>query len=122
MSEEGPGASDTGPVERQPHNPTYQVPGNIAWVDGADFGMAEELYLTVVPDGQTVLLKGTARMIWIVASEGGSVVDEVAQLVARPPAEIEDQVGTFLADLTNRGLLAERQVRWPSITMPPGLD
>ena len=100
-------ARHTGPVNQQRPAPAYRVPDNIAWVDGADFGMAEELYLTVVPDGRTVLLKDSARLIWLVAADGGDdVVAEVAELVGRPPAEIEGDVHQFLADLTGRGLLA----------------
>jgi predicted transcriptional regulator len=86
--------------------PAYRVPDNLAWIDGADFDLPDELYLTVVPDGRTVLLKGTARLIWLVAKGGGDVVAEVAELVGRPPAEIATDVETFLADLTSRCLLA----------------
>lgn len=87
--------------------PRYRVPDNIAWVDGADFDMTEELYLTVVPEGRTVLLKDAARLIWLVAIEGGDdVVAEVAELVGRPVAEIEQEVRQFLESLTGRGLLA----------------
>ena len=90
--------------------PRYRVPDNIAWVDGADFGLAEELYLTVVPDGRTVMLKDSARLIWLVAADGGEdVVAEVADIVGRPPAEIEGDVQRFLADVRARGLLVERE-------------
>ncbi|SMO44907.1 hypothetical protein SAMN06266982_10311 [Propioniciclava tarda] len=85
---------------------SYRVPDNVAWVDGPDFGVAEELYLTVVPEGRTVLLKGTARLIWLVAIEGGDVASEVARLVGRPSADIAEAVGTFLQDLSGAGLLA----------------
>jgi len=84
-----------------------RVPDNIAWVDGADFGLAEELYLTVVPQGTTVLLKDTARLIWLVAIEGGDVLTEVAALVDQEPQVIESDVTAFLVDLTSRGLLAQ---------------
>ena len=84
---------------------SYRVPDNVAWVDGPDFGVAEELYLTVVPEGRTVLLKGTARLIWLVAI-GGDVASEVARLVGRPPADIKEDVLAFLQDLTGAGLLA----------------
>ena len=101
-------ARHTGPVN-QHRVPAYRVPDNIAWVDGADFGLAEELYLTVVPDGRTVMLKDSARLIWLVAADGGEdVVAEVADIVGRPPAEIEGDVHRFVADLRGRGLLVER--------------
>ena len=65
-------ARHTGPVN-QHRVPAYRVPDNIAWVDGADFGLAEELYLTVVPDGRTVMLKDSARLIWLVAADGARI-------------------------------------------------
>lgn len=84
----------------------YRVPDNISWVDGADLGMEDELYVTVVPDGHTVLLKDTARLIWLIAADGCDVLTEVAELVGQQPAAIEADVQQFLADLTGRGLLA----------------
>ena len=84
----------------------YRVPDTIAWVDGTDFDLGPDLYLTKLPSGNTVLLKDTARLIWLVAIEGGDVVSEVATLVGRPAAEIESDVHTLLRDLTQRGLLA----------------
>ena len=105
----GRAARHTGPVN-QHRVPAYRVPDNVAWVDGADFGLAEELYLTVVPDGRTVMLKDSARLIWLVAADGGEdVVAEVADIVGRPPAEIEGDVQQFLADVRARGLLVERE-------------
>lgn len=99
-------ASDNGSVNRRPA-PTYKVPETIAWVDGADFGIPEELYLTVVPDGRTVLLKDTARLIWLAAANGGDALSLVADLTGCPTTEIERHVSEFLADLMGRGLLAE---------------
>lgn len=69
--------------------------------------MAEELYLTVVPDGRTVLLKDTARLIWLVAADGGNVIDEVAELVGLPAEQVAGEIATFLEDLTARGLLTK---------------
>ncbi|NLI19902.1 MAG: PqqD family protein [Actinomycetales bacterium] len=92
-----------------PGEPEYRVPPNVAWVDGADFGLAEELYLTIVPEGRTVLLKDTARLIWHVAAEGSDdVVRDVAEIAGLTPDEVADDVRTFLADLTTRGLLLPR--------------
>ena len=95
-------------MESPQPNPESRVPDNIAWVDGADFGMAEELYFTVVPDGRTVLLKDTARLIWLVAADGtDDVVREVADLVDLPAEEVSGEITTFLEDLTARGLLTK---------------
>lgn len=103
-----PGAAD--PADP----PAYAVPTNVAWVDGEDFGMAEELYLTIVPEGRTVLLKDTARLIWHVAAEGApDVAEEVAELVSMPVGEIRADVALFLDDLTARGLLTSRSLLSP---------
>ena len=67
--------------------------------------MAEELYFTVVPDGRTVLLKDTARLIWLVAADGGNVIEDVAELVGLPTEQVAGEITTFLKDLTARGLL-----------------
>lgn len=86
--------------------PEYRVPSSVASVDGADFGLDEELYLTIVPDGRTVLLKDTARLIWHVAADGSDdVVRDVAALVGLAPDQVSEGVAAFLADLTARGLL-----------------
>lgn len=93
----------------QPQEPQYSVPDNLAWIDGSDHDMADELYLTIVPDGRTVLLIDTARLIWHVAADGAAdVVEEVAELVGLPSREVEHDVNAFLADLTDRGLLIAR--------------
>ncbi|AQP45772.1 PqqD family protein [Tessaracoccus flavus] len=83
----------------------YRAPDNVAWIDGAALDMGEELYLTRMPDGHSVLLAGSARLIWLVAAEGGDVLPGVAELVGMPPSEIADDVAQFLDDLVSRGLL-----------------
>jgi hypothetical protein len=105
-----PGKPGARASEAEAPKPAYLVPGNVAWVDGEDFGMAEELYLTIVPDGRTVLLKDTARLIWHVAADGAvNVAEEVAELVSMPVSEIDADVTGFLEDLTARGLLTPRE-------------
>lgn len=84
---------------------TYKVPDNIAWVDGVDLGMADELYLTVVPSGGTVMLKNTARLIWLAAMRGSSVIDGVDGIVGLPTTRIAGQVAEFLSELASNGLL-----------------
>ena len=95
------------PTLDEPNRPTYRIPHDIAWVDGADFEMAEELYLTVVPDGRAVLLKDTARLIWLAARAGGDVVAQVAAWCGVSPADIGQDVSEFLQQLVERGLLED---------------
>ena len=91
------------------HLPTYRAPEDIAWVDGADFDHPEDLYLTYLPSGRTVRLTGSARVIWLVAAEGGDAVAEVPALVGRPVAEIAPHVKAFLAELVDNGLLVSSE-------------
>ena len=85
----------------------HRVPERLAWVDAAELGASDDLCLTLLPTGQTVVLSGTARLIWLVAVDGGDVVAEVADLVGEAPEAIAPEVTRFLAELTDRGLLAE---------------
>lgn len=114
--------ADNGEVTDAQRTPEYSVPDNIAWVDGADFGMAEELYLTVVPEGRSVLLKDTARLIWHVAADGSDdVVRDVAALVGLPASEVSGEVLAFLEDLTARGLLVGRGTPAPAASRYPAV-
>ena len=99
----------TGAMGTEPRRATFRVPDDIAWIDGTDVGVDEELYLTKVPGGQTVLLAGTARLIWLVAADGREVLSGVAEIVGVEPAQIEDDVTRFLADLVSRGLLTREE-------------
>ena len=98
-----------GAMGAEPSHTIYRVPDNVAWIDGTDPGIDEELYLTVTPGGQTVLLKDSARVIWLVVAEGRDVLPDVAELFGISPAEIEDEVNHFLDDLVSRGLLTREE-------------
>ena len=107
MQSEAPLVGADRPTLDEPNRVAYHIPHDIAWVDGADFEMAEELYLTVVPDGRAVLLKDTARLIWLAARAGGDVVAQVAAWCGVSPADIGHDVSKFLQQLVERGLLEE---------------
>lgn len=86
--------------------PTYRVPPQLAWVDGAAHGMGEELYLSVLPAGRTVLLRDTARLIWLVAAQGSDdVARDVAHAVGLHREQVAEDVAAFVDDLVGRGLL-----------------
>ena len=106
----------------------WRIVDNVAWIDDADFGMAEQLYVTLVPDGLTVLLEGTARLIWLVAVDGGSIADRVAELVGLPHAAIAEDVARFLTEtrrVTRPGgqviVATSLTIGLPSSTTPPAL-
>lgn len=88
-----------------PQAPRYRVPDDIAWIDGTEIGLGEELYLTRLPIGHTVRLKDTARMVWHHAVTVHAATESVAQLVGRPPSEIEAEIKIFLGRLVASRLL-----------------
>lgn len=88
--------------------PAYLPPANVAWLDGLDHAAGEELYLTMVPEGTTVLLRGSARLIWLAAIETPDSLARVAEQAGVPAEEIEGDVTAFLVELTDRGLLTRR--------------
>lgn len=87
-------------------SPRFDVPADVAWVDGAEFGHAEELYLTRLPSGDTVHLAGTARMIWIAAIDEADPAGAVGRLVGRERAEVECAVNQFIETMLRARWLA----------------
>lgn len=86
--------------------PAYNVPADIAWVDGSEYSYDDDLYLTKIPDGTTVLLRGSSRLVWLAAIESTDPLAEVAAAVGVPAVQIADDVSSFLAELTSKGLLS----------------
>jgi hypothetical protein len=69
----------------------YEVPVNVAWVDGSEYGYDGDLYLTKVPEGDTVLLRGSSRLIWLAAVESPDPLAEVCGSCG--PASVRDRRG-----------------------------
>lgn len=104
-----------------PDAPRYRVPDDIAWIDGTEIGMGEELYTTRLPSGDTVQLTGTARMVWHAALKGGDIVRQVSTLTSVAPADVSRQVTDFLDELVvQRFLLMCQSSQGPSESDPAG--
>lgn len=88
--------------------PRYEVPTDLAWIDGSEHGHEGDLYLTKVPDGKTVLLRGSSRLIWLAAIESANPLAEIAASVGVPADQIAEDVSAFLAELASNGLLTVR--------------
>lgn len=86
--------------------PAYEAPADIAWIDGSEYGYDGDLYLTQLPDGNTVLLRGSSRLIWLAAIKTSDPLTEVAAAAGLPTSEIAGEVSSFLAELTSKGLIA----------------
>lgn len=85
--------------------PQYRVPDDIAWIDGTEIGLREELYLSRLPSGATVQLTGTARIIWHSARRGVDAVSEVSRLTERPAVETRREIESFLERLSEARLI-----------------
>lgn len=89
----------------------YAAPHDIAWVDAGEHEPSGALYLARMPRGDTVVLSGSARFIWLVAARGSTnVPDDVGHLVGVPAHDIEDDVREFLEELTDQRLLVAHLV------------
>lgn len=86
----------------------YQRPPDVALVDGRQLpDRTDHIYLARLPDGEITVLTGSAAVIWREATtgDGDDLVSRVALRSAQNPADIGDDVRTFVADLVARGLL-----------------
>ena len=75
----------------------YQVPHRLAWVVQDGDGQAQpRLVLMKLPNGEPLLLEGSAALIWLLAGDTEDVPRALAELVGRPVAEIADDTDAFL--------------------------
>lgn len=64
------------------------------------------VYLMQLPAGEPTALKGTAALIWVLASEGeGDVPGALAELMRLPLADVAGSVGDYLDHLVRDGWL-----------------
>ena len=80
----------------------YRVPPRVAWCDSTD---ALVVYVMQVPDGEPLVLHGTAALIYLVALETSDVVDTVAEIVGEAPEVISADVERSLDTFVRQGLL-----------------
>lgn len=87
---------------------TCTVPDDIAWTLVEDDDGAAVLYLARLPRGPIPVLRGTAALIWLAATEGplATLDDRVADEAGVAIGEIRGEVGDFVDQLVSEGLLA----------------
>lgn len=83
----------------------YRLGDSVAW----SIPNEDELLVVVmkVPDGEPLVYRETAALIWEVALTTPDVVDAVAQIVGEDPEAIADDVESCLREFTRRGLLKQ---------------
>ena len=92
---------------------SYGVPARLAYVISEDQQEGPPVvFVMPLPDGPPQALEGSAALIWIVAAEGeDDVPAAVAEAVARPIAEIGEEVRSYLDHLVDTGLLVSARDR-----------
>lgn len=84
----------------------YRRPANVAVVvDEEDDG--EVVYLSALPSGSLVVLRGTGALIWqrAISTAGADLVDQLSVSVGMTPEAIRDDVEGFVRELVEQGLL-----------------
>lgn len=90
------------------------VADDVAWVSRAelDEGDVQVAYVTTLPHGPAVVLRGSACLVWLVVIEGGIggvTVDEAAAAAAEladlPVTDVVADVEALLTELVAAGLL-----------------
>lgn len=89
---------------------SHRIPDHIAWTLEEDHGGAAVLYLARLPRGPIPVLRGTAALIWLAATEGPweTVADRVAEEAGVGVEGVRDEVGDFVDRLVADGLLEPR--------------
>lgn len=81
---------------------------DVAWTVDADPEELPRIILARVPDGEPVVLAGSAGQIWLLALECADldeVVTHLADLTVEPEGSIRPPIADLLDDLVTRGLL-----------------
>ncbi len=79
--------------------PRYALAERVAWVDVLE---EEAVYATALPDGPPLVLRGSARLIFLAVAAGGTltqVVHDVAGEAGVPPEDVESDVVSFVREL-----------------------
>lgn len=83
---------------------TYRIPRLLAWYIGeGDSGL--DVFLMPLPNGDPVVLRGIAALIWVAATEEPDPVATIAEATRQAREEIETHVLAYLDELVLGGLL-----------------
>lgn len=91
---------------------SYHLPHNVAYVE--DPNQPDTVYVAKVPDGEPLILRGPAAVIWQAALDvshpdgSDDVVALVAQWAEADEEELRSDIEAFLAQLLDSQLLEVR--------------
>ena len=90
---------------------SYRVPARVGHVvrEAASGDQSDSVYLMRLPDGEPLLLEGTAALIWLLAADGDDNVEQtVASVLLDAPADTVGITRDYLSQLVAQGLLEKR--------------
>lgn len=88
----------------------YRIPARVGYVvhEPTLEQPTATVYLLRLPDGQPLVLSGTAALIWVLAAEGEpNVPAALAELVGEALSTVESPTLSYLDNLVLQGLLTE---------------
>lgn len=91
---------------------SYRVPREVAHVvlDDDVGDTPPVVFLMKLPDGEPVVLAGSAAVIWSYAAQGAvDVCSAVAKIVSQPVEEVRPATLLFLSQLVAEGLLVDAE-------------
>ena len=89
----------------------YRIADDVAWVsrEELDAGDTPSAYVARLPDGRPMTLEGSACVVWLALSDGGTL-EEIAAAAATmsdaEPEAIAGDVAHLVAELISVGLVA----------------
>lgn len=89
---------------------TYAIADDIAWVSLEDLDSGDQpvAYVTPLPHGPTIVLQGSACLVWLVLEDGGPL-DDIARGAAEQAglarSEVIDDVEALLSELVEVGVV-----------------
>lgn len=89
---------------------SYTVADDIAWVsrEDLDSGEGPVAYVASLPQGPTMVLEGSACLVWLLVAEGGTLDDIARGAAEQADLATEDVIGDveiLLTELVDAGVV-----------------
>lgn len=92
---------------------TYAIADDTAWVsrEELDSGDSPVAYVARLPHGPTIVLEGSACLVWLLVADGGTLEDiarGAAEQAGLATHEVVDDVEAVLSELIDVGVVRTR--------------